>query len=193
MNDTIGKKLSKIRLDYVYPYIKGRLLDIGCGNNALVGRYKNGIGIDTYDWGGADILVKDSSCLEFNNREFDTITIIAALNHIPNRKEVLLECNRLLADDGRLIITMISPMIGFIWHKLRYPWDADQRIRKMKTDEAYGLSKRYILALADSQGFVLETNKRFMLGLNTMYIFRKKLYLKGPKIVKIVKSSRRMG
>jgi len=39
-------------------------------------------------------------------------------NHIPNRRDVLLEVERVLADDGRLILTMIGPLTGRIAHVL---------------------------------------------------------------------------
>lgn len=173
MKDYLGEMLSKIRADAVFPYLKGKLLDIGCGNNYLVKQYGNGIGVDVYDWGNVDVLITDPSKLEFNDQEFDTITFLASFNHIPNRKDVLKECHRLLSREGRLIITMIPPLIGLVWHKARRPWDLDQKLRGMKQGEAYGLSNRYIRELVASGGFTLVIHKRFMLGINSMLIFKK--------------------
>ncbi|MFA5039011.1 MAG: class I SAM-dependent methyltransferase [Candidatus Omnitrophota bacterium] len=173
MNDLLGRKLARMRADFVFPHIRGRLLDIGCGNNELVRRYQNGVGADVFDWGDIDLLISDPARLDFEPGSFDTITIIAAFNHIANRKEVLKECYRVLAADGRLIITMISPVVGLIWHKLRFPWDSDQKVRGMKAGEVYGLSGAQILGLARMGNFVLENRQRFMAGFNTMYIFKK--------------------
>lgn len=171
--DPLGEKLLNSRVKNVLPHIKGRLLDIGCGTNVLVKKYGNGIGVDVYDFGGADMVVKDSSKLPFTDNEFDTITIIAALNHIPNRLEVIQEANRLLKNDGLLIITMIPPKISKLWHLLRSPWDIDQHERKMKEGEVYGISKGDLMHLVEKNNFTLKKTKNFMLGVNTLYIFEK--------------------
>lgn len=170
MNDLIGKMLATKRHSIVMPFIRGRLLDIGCGVNTLVRAYGNGVGVDVYDWGDVDYVVTDSSHLPFPDLAFNTITIIAALNHIPNREGVLTECRRLLTPEGKLIITMLSPKISWTWHLLRSRWDADQRKRGMKGGEIYGISKKGVLDLAQRQGFRMILNKRFMLGLNSLYI-----------------------
>jgi ubiquinone/menaquinone biosynthesis C-methylase UbiE len=171
--DILGEKLLNSRINNVLPHIRGRLLDIGCGTNTLVKKYGNGLGIDVYDFGGADIIVDDSSKLTFNDGDFDTVTIIAALNHIPNRIEVLLEVNRILKNNGLLIITMIPPGISKIWHFIRFPWDRDQHEREMKEGEVYGLSKKYLKNLVEKNGFILKKTTSFMLGVNTLYIFEK--------------------
>jgi len=84
LGSSITKKLDEIRFSTVLPFIEGDLLDIGCGMNELVrDYYKKGIGVDVDSRGGDDVLiVKDSSKLEFEDKSFDTATILAALNHI---------------------------------------------------------------------------------------------------------------
>lgn len=52
MKDKLGKKLEGVRISTVLPYIKGDLLDIGCGMNNLTKLYGAGIGVDVHDWGG---------------------------------------------------------------------------------------------------------------------------------------------
>lgn len=170
--DAIGKMLEQKRIEVVLPYIKGELLDIGCGLNHLVRRYDRGVGVDVFDWGDVDVVVKDSAHLHFPDKKFDTITVIAALNHIPNRKEVLKECERLLADDGELIISMIPPLISKIWHNFRASRDFDQKKRGMKQGEVYGLTKKQLVGLAEECGFELAECHTFML-VNTLYIFKK--------------------
>lgn len=170
MRDLIGRKLLERRISVVLPRIRGKLLDIGCGYNFLVRRYGNGIGVDVFDWGDVDLVVEDTSKLPFADDNFDTITIVAALNHIPNRKEVLKECNRLLRPGGRLIITMLTPRISRIWHKLRKRWDEDQHLRGMKENEVYGLTRSEMEKLLSSAGFEIVEIKKFMLCLNSLYI-----------------------
>src|SRR5262245_24000691 len=55
--------LEEERLEAVFPYVDGRLLDIGAGTNTLVNRYDNGVGVDVHDWGGGALVVQDSSKL----------------------------------------------------------------------------------------------------------------------------------
>lgn len=160
-------------MNAVLPFIQGRLLDIGCGMNRLVRSYGNGVGVDIHDWNGVDCVVENSASLPFPDASFDTITIVAALNHIPNRAEVLAECSRLLRSDGRIIITMVTPKISAIWHFLRSPWDADQRERGMKEGEVFGFTAEQLVGLVSQQGFALLTRKRFMMRLNTVYVFQK--------------------
>ena len=81
-------------------------------------KYVNGIGVDVHDWGGGAMIVKDTSNLPFMDETFDTITLIACLNHIPYREAVLRETHRLIKPGGQLIITMIDPILGDIGHTL---------------------------------------------------------------------------
>ena len=109
----------------------------------------------------------------FGPASFDTITIIASLNHIPERREVLAESHRLLQPGGRLILTMIPPGISRFWHKLRAPFDPDQRERGMKDGEVYGLTRQEVRRLVREAGFRVVLEKRFMLGINLMTVAEK--------------------
>jgi SAM-dependent methyltransferase len=174
MKDLLGKYLMHFRIKTVLPHISGKLLDLGCGTNKLVAQYnRDGIGVDVYQWGGVDLLIEDSSKLPFSDGTFDTVTIIAALNHIPNRKEALQDVYRVLKKDGRIIITMIPPAISRIWHAMRRPWDADQKRRGMRDGEVYGMTSKEVVLLCAQAGFTLCLKKKFMLGINSMYIFKK--------------------
>ena len=158
------------RINAVFPYIQGRLLDIGAGKNRLVLKYGNGVGVDVLEWGGGAIIVPDSSALPFPDGEFDTITFLACLNHIPYREAVLNEAQRLLDKKGRLIITMIDTPVGFISHKVR--WYVADTSREWAPGERYGLSKQEIISMCQVAGFELILHKRFLLNLNNIYIFR---------------------
>jgi len=159
----------------VFPHIRGRLLDLGCGINVLVGKYKkDSIGVDVYQWGKVDLVVEDSAELPFEDGVFDTVTVIAALNHIRNRAEVLQEVHRVLKCDGRLIITMIPPGVSRVWHILRKHWDADQKERGMGEGEVFGLTLKDIHGLLAGAGFLVLFEKKFMLGVNRITVAGKK-------------------
>lgn len=162
------------RCDKVMEHCRGRLLDIGCGNNQLVRKYgHDSVGVDVYDFGGGAIIVQDTSKLPFDDGSFDTVSFVASLNHIPNRHEVLTEVLRILSENGRIVLTMISPFIGTLRHKLAW-WDKDQDERGLKKGEELGLSHEYIVSLAENKGFRLVKKKRIMCCLNNIYVFEKR-------------------
>ncbi len=167
------RSLRDERYNIVRENLQGRLLDIGCGNNELSRTYgHNSVGVDVYDFGGDAIIVENSANLPFNDRSFQSVSFVACLNHIINRDEVVKEAHRLLDEGGCVYMTMLSPFIGLIRHKLAW-WDPDQHERGMKQDEEMGLSNKYILELFNRYGFRLLRRKRFILGLNNLYIFQK--------------------
>lgn len=173
MKDPLGKFLINWRIRTVLPHIHGHLLDIGCGTNDLVKSYRQkGTGVDIYQWGDVDLVVDDTAKLPFESETFDTITITAALNHIPNRIQVLAEANRILRKNGVLIITMISPRISRVWHFLRL-WGVDQNERGMKPGEVFGLTPKEMRFLLADAGFDVCLEKAFMLGINRMTVAKK--------------------
>ena len=174
MKDILGSLLRDWRVRTVLPHVRGRLLDIGCGINKLVRSYEGeGVGVDVHQWGDVDVIVENSADLPFEDESFDTVAIVATLNHIPNRTEVLTAVHKLLRPGGTIIITMIPPRISRVWHFLRRPWDADQTERGMKEGEVYGFSASDVRRLLSQVGFDVARTKRFMLGVNRMTIARK--------------------
>jgi SAM-dependent methyltransferase len=158
------------RVNTVLPYLHGRLLDIGAGPNTLVKHYSNGVGVDVYDWGGGALVVEDTSRLPFDDHSFDTITFLACLNHIPYRQAVLHEARRLIKSDGQLLITMIDPILGKFGHAIWW-YSEDKQRGGMKEGEVGGLWKREILKLCKNAGFRLKHHRRFVYGMNNLYLF----------------------
>ncbi|SOB60768.1 conserved protein of unknown function [Pseudodesulfovibrio profundus] len=166
------------RFTMVLNNTKGKLADIGCGDNEMTAIYSNAtgnkaIGIDVYDFGGGAMIVEDTSDLPFDDASFDTVSFVACLNHVPVsiRHAVLKEAGRILTEDGRIVITMINPFVGIIRHKLAW-WDKDQHERGME-EEDMGLTPEYIIQLFKECGYKLSLKQGFMFGLNTLYVFEK--------------------
>lgn len=165
--------LEQERIEAVLPHVRGRLLDIGAGPNTLVRRYGNGVGVDVNDWGGGALVIDDTSELPFEDASFDTITCIAALNHIPNREAVIEEARRLIRSNGRLLMTMINPILGGIGHAIW--WYGEDRHRGgMEEGEVGGLWPGEIVRLCEEASFRLEHHDRFVYGMNHLFVFEPK-------------------
>lgn len=164
----------EIRTGIVLQAVRGRLIDIGCGENHLVKRYRagggEGLGVDVYPWPGADLVVDDTASLPQADASFETATLVACFNHIPNRVDVLAELHRVLVPGGHLIVTNLSPTISRIWHAWAF-WDEDQHERGMKEGEVWGFTRDQLVALVQDAGFRLEDEGGFSWGLNQYYRF----------------------
>ena len=160
------------RVRAALPHCRGKLLDVACGNNLLVRSYGSGFGVDVHPCAEIDARC-DSALLPFGNEVFDSVALLACLNHVIRRAETLVECRRVLKPGGRVLVTMIHPFIGFFSHPIRKPHDPDQLERGMADDEAWGLTTKEVLGLFARTGFRLVLHKRFMWALNNLYIAQK--------------------
>lgn len=179
VNEKLGlTSLQQERLYNVLPYVEGTLLDIGCGNNRLVKIYGDGVGVDIYDWGGGATIIESVYNLPFGSESFDTVTVIASLNHIPEREKAVREINRVLKMNGNVIVTMINPLIGHVGHKIW--WYSEDKKRGMEQGETYGLWNKDVVELFKKSGFELKLHKSFLYWMNNLFVFRKNSdYAKG--------------
>jgi SAM-dependent methyltransferase len=151
----------------------GPALDVACGDNDLVRRRLRPLGLSSIGMdqslAGADI-VGDAAELPFRSGTFRTVSIVAALNHVPKgrRRQALREAHRVLGADGRLVITMIGPLVGWLCHALTWwdPWPAHD-----PSQEDPGISFGEVVSLAKSAGFTLVRRERFLYGLNAVLLF----------------------
>lgn len=167
-----------LRIRHVKFFLNGKLLDIGCGYNRLVKEYRlsngDGIGVDVYPWDGVDYCVEDSAKLSFPDKVFGSVTMVACINHIPNREAVLNEAHRVLKDDGVLIITYLTPFISKIWHAWAF-WDDDQHERGMKDGEVWGFTPHEIESIIEAAGFTIQERVKFAWKINNLLVCKKRL------------------
>jgi SAM-dependent methyltransferase len=157
------------RVRFALPYCRGKLLDVACGNNLLVLTYGKGVGCDIHPYPHVSVRC-DSSRLPFGDASFDSVAMLACLNHIVRRRETLEECHRVLTAGGRLLVTMIPPWIGWFSHRIRRRHDPDQLERGMNHEEDWGLSGSEMAQLLEASRFRLVLHRRFMWGLNNFYM-----------------------
>lgn len=163
--------LEEERIRECLKHIEGKLLDVGAGRNRLVQRYGAGYGVEVYDWGGGTIPISTASALPFQSEAFDTVTFVACLNHIPERDQALKEAYRVLRPGGKVVVTMISPLVGLVGHKIW--WYSEDKHRKMATGELWGLTREHVITLAEAAGLRAEHHATFLYGMNNLHVFRK--------------------
>lgn len=163
-------------LRYVRP--GDRLLDIGCFDDRLLrrmrGRIAHGVGIDPLATPRCDGTLEirrgvfPDDCV-LADGEFDCITLLAVLEHIPDRHRLARACFRVLAPGGRLIVTVPRPTVDYILHLLR----ACRLIDGMSLEQHNGFDARLTPSFFTPAGFRLHCARRFQLGLNCLFVFSK--------------------
>ena len=194
----IDRILQRWRISKALKYVPAgsRVLDIGCHKGEFFmyagNRLSSGIGIDP--------LLTDSKAayepcqFPFSNKipcpdvtlikgffpddippmtkKFDTIIILAVLEHIPENMltNFVSACYNWINDNGRVILTVPSPFVDNIitvLSKLRL-------IDGMSLEEHYGLSiKKVPDFFLKGNYFMLIKHSRFQLGLNNLFVFNK--------------------
>ncbi len=106
------------------PYLKGRLLDVGCGTKP----YKSICSVDEYigleinDEGNrnhsfADAFY-DGKTIPFEDKTFDSVMSNQVFEHVFNPSDFLKEINRVTKMDGLFLIT-----VPFVWDEHEQPYD----------------------------------------------------------------------
>ena len=162
------------------PYIRGDVLDIGCGKAGILTYLNPGqeyVGIEghpgIYRW-----LVENLGDYEFHqldldktellmDRQFDTILMLALIEHLKNPGRLLGQIPRLLRPGGRAILTTPSPWgdrIHTVGAKIglfsKNAAEEHETIFSYRT-LAYQLSKNHLR---------IERYRRFLLGGNQLVI-----------------------
>lgn len=177
----LDRFLQNWRIDKIKPYVKpgARLLDIGCHDGALFQRLGTligeGEGIDPY----LACSVQTNRYRLFPGRfpedmpsgePFDLIAMLAVLEHIPTcqQQELSRECAARLKLDGILVITVPSPLVDHLLHLLI----SLRLLDGMEHEQHYGYEvKQTPLIFKD---WTLLKHERFQLGLNHLFIFKKR-------------------
>jgi SAM-dependent methyltransferase len=103
--------------------------------------------------------------------DWDAITILAVLEHIPTELQTGLAsaCHELLRPGGRLILTVPEPQVDQILALLRFL----RVIDGMSLEEHHGFRSSDTLRIFGPPHFALLAHQRFQLGLNNLFVFEK--------------------
>jgi len=175
----IASYLEKRRLLEARRYLRGRVLDLGCGNAGLIAFLKEGqhyYGIDSnarkirklekkYPRYGFSVRNVDEDSLDLEE-QFDTITMLALLEHLKNPRHVLEQCSHLLTRNGRIVMTTPTRSGGKVHNvcaSLRLTYElATKEHRRF-------YSYNGVRALLPPELGIVEY-KRFELGLNQLFV-----------------------
>jgi len=106
-----------------------KILDIGCGKGMLICKlfnlgFENVTGVDKFisdqiDHGfGVKVLKKDLS--ELKSNKYNILIMHHVLEHLDEQVKELIECHRLLKNEGKLVISI--PLLGEAWDIYKENW-----------------------------------------------------------------------
>ncbi len=106
-------------------YMRGRLLDFGCGSKPYKALFRvdeyigTDIEVSGHDHRNEDIDVYyDGKTLPFADRSFDSIFSSEVFEHIFNLPQILDELHRVLRPGGHMLVT-----VPFVWDEHEVPYD----------------------------------------------------------------------
>jgi SAM-dependent methyltransferase len=153
-----------------------RVLDLGCGDGALFKKVPEvwGIGIDPtlpamIELPNARLLpgrFPDDTATE---SEFDFVTLLAALEHLPQlvRSHLGTDCHRALKPNGMVIITVPSAKTDIVLSVLK----TLRLIDGLSLEVHHGYDVRETPQLFSTLTMV--SQKQFQLGFNNLFVFQK--------------------
>jgi 2-polyprenyl-3-methyl-5-hydroxy-6-metoxy-1,4-benzoquinol methylase len=175
--------LQRQRIAKAAPWIPrgSRVLDIGCADGALFrqlgDRIGAGVGIDS-DLAQRVVheryeLIPGAFPEALAQREpFDAIALLAVLEHVPTERQADLAraCARHLVTGGHLVITAPGPLVDPILDALKFL----RIIDGMALEEHHGFEPSDTPRIFEPHGFQLVKARRFQLGLNHLFVFRRR-------------------
>jgi len=168
------------RMRIASPWIvKGaRILDIGCHDGEFLeylgDRIVESIGIDP---DATAVGLETYSLLrgtfapqsEFASGSFDATVMLATLEHMNDVNGIAQECARILRPRGRVIITVPSLVVDQLLAILVRTKILDG----MSLEQHHGLDPSQVPRAFVGNSFSLLAHRRFQLGLNHLYVFKK--------------------
>jgi len=149
--------LQQYRFKIAIPFLKGDVLDFGGNEGELKQFVRGSYTLVNYDH------------TPMKNKTFDTIVMLAVLEHIPvgDAFNVFKSFNSQLRPDGTLLLTTPTPRAKPLCELLAFLHLLDRHnIREHK----HYWTKEDIRQLAEQNGFVMKSYKKFQLGFNQMAI-----------------------
>lgn len=188
MPGILSPYLRNKRTSMVLPYLKGDILDIGCGpgRNLELLKERNipfssytGIEIDENLIQKLSAQYPDSKFFKVDldtekipvDRKFDTIVLLAVIEHIFNLKFLFNQLADLLKPDGRIILTTPTPFGNDIIHRLGTAIGLFDK-EGGQDDHIAIFNKKRLQILGSEVGLQIEDYKTFQFGCNQISIYK---------------------
>lgn len=168
------------RLKIVRPYVRGDVLDIGCGRGAavaLLGADQDYLGIElraqlfrppVSPSNRISLLTLDLDRDPLNlDRRFDTILMLAVIEHLREPDRLLTQLSPLLKSDGRVLITTPTPLghrVHRIGARLGLFWQSAVE------EHRWAFSRSALHVRINRSGLSVHTHKYFLLGGNQLFV-----------------------
>ena len=168
------------RLKMVRPYIRGDILDIGCGRAAALSMIRPDqeyVGVELhpeYHRSKANLLGRVSFVTLDLDREplplgrrFDTILMLAVVEHLANPDRVLSQLRLLTTGEARVLITTPTPL-GHLLHRLGARlglfW------RSAVEEHRWAFSRSALAERLERSGLKVLLHRYFQLGGNQLFV-----------------------
>jgi SAM-dependent methyltransferase len=181
----LSNMLTGWRHKMIKPYLKGRVLDIGCGNAVILQAHHNKIeryvGVEFSPAEVEDLAERfpeatfisrdlDLKPLELDER-FDVILLIAVIEHIWNQKFLFDQIVNLLSPIGKIVVTTPTPFGNDIVH----PFGAAMSFfaQSAVDDHIVIYNRRRFRNLAREFDLKIELYKTFQFFCNQLAVLKK--------------------
>jgi len=169
----------------IAPFLRGEVLDLACGFGKVIPLLRPGqsyLGVEgspqfikilNDQYPGYQFIVRDLDLNELNlERQFDTILLVAVIEHLEHPAHLVAQLPRYLKAGGRLVMTTPSPF-GDKIHRAGaiiglFSKDA---VREHETI----FSHKMMVDLIEPNGLEIEGYRRFLLGGNQLFICKAKM------------------
>jgi len=159
--------------------LESRILDIGCHQGEfflwLGGKIKPSVGFDQLYRENSNSTEHQffahnfQEGLPFEEHSFDTVVLLATIEHIHDKSAIARESARLLRSGGRVIITVPSLLVDKLMDILIFLGIVDG----MSLEQHHGFPPNERPIFSFQKGLNLEKKQKFQFGLNNLYIFER--------------------
>lgn len=168
--------LRKKRIGAALPFLKGRVIDIGCG----IGELAEFIDPEKYFGSDKDVESVNMAKRKYPHhtfyklegycdiyKEFDTVVALAVLEHVENPVDFLIYLKSLLKKEGSIVLTTPHPRSRLI-HKFG-SWIGLFSYRAEKEHQLL-IGTKKMVEIAHEANLKMNISKTFLLGMNQLFI-----------------------
>jgi SAM-dependent methyltransferase len=177
--------LTQQRMKAIAPFLRGDVLDLACGFGKVIPLLKPGqgyLGVEgslsfiqtlTNLYPGYRFIVRDLDLDElYLDRQFDTILLVAVIEHLEHPPHLVAQLPQYLKAGGRLVMTTPSPF----GDKIHRAGAVVGLFSKDAVEEHETIfSHKMMNDLLEPNGLEIERYRRFLLGGNQLFICKSKL------------------